>query len=178
MWKVFEQLLKEKNVTAYEVAKACGFSQSILSRWKSGKYIPKTDKMQKIADYFGVPLEYLLTGVQKDVHETGYYLNPETAKVAQEMFENGCKVVVFDSPQLFEAGQDADCDRTVAVLADKALRLERIMARDKISEQAALLRMSAQPDDDFYRQRADVIWENNGDAETLRQTAKEWLSWL
>lgn len=97
MWKVFEQLLKEKNVTAYEVAKACGFSQSILSRWKSGKYIPKTDKMQKIADYFGVPLEYLLTGVQKDVHETGYYLNPETAKVAQEMFENPELRVLFDA---------------------------------------------------------------------------------
>lgn len=97
---------------------------------------------------------------------------------AQALFEDGYKVVAFDSPQLFEAGQDADCDKTVAVLADKALRLERIMARDRISEQSALLRMSAQPDDDFYRQRADVIWENNGDAETLRQTAKEWLSWL
>ena len=97
MWKIFEQLLEERNVTAYEVAKACGFSQSILSRWKSGKYIPKTDKMQKIADYFGVPLEYLLTGVQKDVQGEGYYLNPEAAKLAQEMFENPELRVLFDA---------------------------------------------------------------------------------
>ncbi len=97
---------------------------------------------------------------------------------AQQMFENGCKVIAFDSPQLFEAGQDTDCDKTVAVLAERSQRLARIVARDGISEQAALLRINAQPDDDFYRQRADVIWENNGDAEQLRQTAKEWLAWL
>ena len=97
---------------------------------------------------------------------------------AQEMFENGCKVIAFDSPQLFEAGQDADCNKTVAVLADKSLRLARIMARDGISEQAALLRMNARQDDDFNRQRADVIWENNGEAEQLRQIAKGWWEWV
>ena len=56
-------------------------------------YTPKTDKLQKIADYFGVTLEYIETG---EVSE-GYYLDPETAKVAQELFENPKMRILFDA---------------------------------------------------------------------------------
>lgn len=62
MWEIFEELRKSKGVTAYEVAKACGFHQSTLTRWKSGVSAPNTEKLQRIADYFGVPVKYLLTG--------------------------------------------------------------------------------------------------------------------
>ena len=62
MYEIFEQLLKEKNVTPYQVSKATGVAQSSLSDWKNGKSKPKIDKMQKIADYFSVPVDYLLTG--------------------------------------------------------------------------------------------------------------------
>ena len=40
--------------------------------------------MQKIADLFDVSLDYLMTGEEQN----GYYLNEETAKLAQEMFED------------------------------------------------------------------------------------------
>ena len=33
-----------------------------MYEWKSGKYTPKVDKLQKIADYFKVPLETLIKG--------------------------------------------------------------------------------------------------------------------
>ncbi|MBQ9065245.1 MAG: helix-turn-helix transcriptional regulator, partial [Blautia sp.] len=35
-------------------------SQATLSSWKSGKYTPKIDKLKKLADYFGVPIEELM----------------------------------------------------------------------------------------------------------------------
>ena len=97
---------------------------------------------------------------------------------ADALFAAGCKVVVLDSPQLYEAGQDAICDVVVAVLADKDIRLQRIMARDGIDATAALLRIGAQPTDEFYRERADVVWENNGTPDALQETAKEWLTCL
>lgn len=60
MYNRFNELLKEHNVTAYQVGKATGISTSTLSEWKNGKYTPKMDKVQKIADYFNVSVDYLL----------------------------------------------------------------------------------------------------------------------
>lgn len=60
MYQKFEELLIKNNVTAYKVAQVTGVLQSTLSEWKVGKYTPKLDKLQKIADYFGVPITYFL----------------------------------------------------------------------------------------------------------------------
>lgn len=65
MYEIFAKLLSDNNVTAYQVGKATGISTSTLSEWKKGKYTPKMDKLQKIADYFNVPVDYLLTGEKK-----------------------------------------------------------------------------------------------------------------
>ena len=60
MYEIFVELLKKHNVTAAQVAKDTGISQSTLSEWKHGNYQPKADKMQKIANYFGVSVSYLI----------------------------------------------------------------------------------------------------------------------
>lgn len=62
MYEIFEKLLDEHNVTAYRVSKETGVTTATLTSWKQGKYTPKPEKLQKIADYFGVSLEYLMTG--------------------------------------------------------------------------------------------------------------------
>lgn len=60
MYKKFEKLLAENNVTAYQVAQATGIASATLSAWKSGVYTPKLDKLLKIAEFFDVPLEYFV----------------------------------------------------------------------------------------------------------------------
>ncbi|RZT01206.1 helix-turn-helix domain-containing protein [Cuneatibacter caecimuris] len=62
MYGIFSKLLKEKDVRAADVSRATGISSTVFSEWKKGKSTPKQDKLQKIADYFGVSIEYLLTG--------------------------------------------------------------------------------------------------------------------
>lgn len=84
----------------------------------------------------------------------------------------GEKAAVIDAPLLFEANLDSVCDLTVAVLASKEVRLVRILSRDEITEQAALRRMAAQPDEQFYLERAGNILYNDDDEENLeKQTA-------
>lgn len=60
MYKIFEALLHERNLTAYRVAKDTGLSPMVFSDWKSGKSKPKVDKIKILADYFNVPIEYFL----------------------------------------------------------------------------------------------------------------------
>ena len=66
MYEIFERLCEEKGVTAYRVCKSTGITTATISNWKAGRYTPKQEKMQKIADYFGVSLEYLMTGKETD----------------------------------------------------------------------------------------------------------------
>jgi len=62
MYEIFEELLKKNGITAYRVAKETGITTATLTSWKQGKYTPKQEKLQKIADYFGVSIDYLMTG--------------------------------------------------------------------------------------------------------------------
>lgn len=65
MYERYEKLLKENNITNYRVSKDTGITQTTLSSWKKGRITPKTDTLRKIADYFGVSLDYL-TGATED----------------------------------------------------------------------------------------------------------------
>lgn len=63
MYEIFAKLMKEHGLTAYRVSMDTGVSQATLSDWKRGRSTPKLPKLQKLADYFGVTLEYMM-GVQ------------------------------------------------------------------------------------------------------------------
>ena len=96
MYSIFEELLQKHGVSTYKVAKDTGIAQSVFSSWKNGISTPKQDKMQKIADYFNVSVEYLMTGKEKEGGEK-YYLNEETSQIAQEIFDNKELRLLFDA---------------------------------------------------------------------------------
>lgn len=85
------------------------------------------------------------------------------ARIRRALADATGDAVVLDAPLLFETGLDALCDHTVAIVADEAVRLARITARDGISEEAAKKRIAVQPDTAFYAARADILLYNNGD---------------
>lgn len=87
-----ESLRKSKGISQGKLEKELGFSNGSISKWKTST--PNSDRLQKLADYFGVTVSYLLTGEES---ESGYYLNEETAKMAQAIFENKELRGLFDS---------------------------------------------------------------------------------
>lgn len=58
MYEMFQKLLDERGATAYQVSKATGISTGSLTDWKKGRSSPKIENLQKIADYFGVTIDY------------------------------------------------------------------------------------------------------------------------
>ena len=102
MYNRFEELLKEKKVRVADVSRATGIRSGVFTDWKAGRYVPKYDKLKKIADYFGVSIEYLTqTENSPIVHADGqspvYYTNEETAKVAQKVFDDPNYRILFDA---------------------------------------------------------------------------------
>ena len=70
---------------------------------------------------------------------------------------------ILDAPTLFESELDKVCFKTIAILADRDIRLKRIIERDNLTIEEALLRINAGKDDNYYIERADYVIYNNGD---------------
>lgn len=82
--------------------------------------------------------------------------------------ESGAKAVIIDGAVLLDSPIKGICEKIICVTADEKTRLERIMRRDGISREDALLRMKAQDSEDGYVKRSDIIIENgNLDATKL-----------
>ena len=99
MYEIFEKLCEQMGITPYRFCKDTGISTSTISTWKT-KGNQCGSKLQKaICDYFGVPADYLMKGEET---QTKYYLNDETAAIAQDIFENK------ELRLLFDAARDAE----------------------------------------------------------------------
>ena len=101
VYERIESLRKERKISQGNLEKELGFSNGSISKWKTS--MPKPERLQKIADYFGVSVDYLMTGKEKEGGEK-YYINDETASIAQEIFDNK------ELRLLFDAAKDAQPD--------------------------------------------------------------------
>ena len=77
----FEALLKSHGTSVYRLAKATGISNSTFTDWKNGRSTPKADKLKLIADYFSVPVDYLIgSDAERSAEQKSY-----KAAVARKM---------------------------------------------------------------------------------------------
>ena len=62
MFEIFAELMAGAGLRIADVSRGTGISYSIFTDWKAGRSTPKLDKLQRIADFFDVSVEYLTTG--------------------------------------------------------------------------------------------------------------------
>lgn len=89
-YELFLELLSKTGKKTAEVARETGISPSVFSDWKKGSYVPKMDKLKKIADYFGISVDYF-TGEQE------YYEDAEVKILADFLKKNPEYKVLFDA---------------------------------------------------------------------------------
>ena len=81
---------------------------------------------------------------------------------------SGGTVAALDAIELISSGMADICCTTLAVLAEKELRAQRIMARDGVSREYALLRIDAQRPDSYFIENCEHVLYNNADPEKFR----------
>lgn len=119
MYDVFVQLCQANDVTPYVVGKATKIPASTFSDWKNGRSKPKQDKLQRIADFFGVSVEYLMTGTDPTTgDDSPYYTDPEVREIANAIHENESLRVLFD------ASKDISAD-DLRIVTDLVKRIKK-----------------------------------------------------
>ena len=128
MYEIFEQLLQQQGISAYKVDKETGVTQSTLSDWKRGRSTPKSENMKKLANYFGVSIDYLMTG--KDSSETKEsILKPKDEKDIKVIIENTEKLLKQDG--LMFDGNPASPEAIDSILSAMQIGMEMAKKKNK-----------------------------------------------
>jgi dephospho-CoA kinase len=101
---------------------------------------------------------------------THRYVIDRTIAILSEYEKQGCRAAIIDAPLLIEAGLHKRCDHVIAVLADREIRISRLIQRDNLSREQICQRLDAQPDISFYVEHADVLIYNEGTTQELRSS--------
>lgn len=98
------------------------------------------------------------------------------AKVEEELAaarQADVQVTVIEALYLLETDLAGICDVIVGVIAQVRKRVKRIIDRDRLDEEYAWARLRAQETDEYFLQHCDVVIENNGTLDMLREKAME-----
>ncbi len=127
-----------------------------------GEDIEKDGKIDRAAlgkKVFGKKNARKLSRLNKIAHK---YVCREYVKLIISLKTQNAKGLVIDAPLLIEARLHKLCDINIYVYCDEEIRTERIMKRDGISREAALLRIRSQKPWSFYAAQCDSMIVNNG----------------
>lgn len=102
-------LRKQKDLSQQQLADKLGVSNSTISMYERGEREPDFEMLELIGDFFNVDTNYLLG---KEAGST-YYLDPEVAEMAQELFERPELRVLFDASR--KASKE-DIEQVAAIL--------------------------------------------------------------
>jgi transcriptional regulator with XRE-family HTH domain len=121
----------EHGKSQVQMSRELNINKATISSWMNGTRIPRMDKIDMLCNYFNVkradimePQENLAGGIS--YHQNEYYINDETALVAQEIFENKELRALFD----VQCDMDPDDLRALHSMALALKRKERYNGDD------------------------------------------------
>ena len=96
----------------------------------------------------------------------------QVRKQLRQFAMEGKTIAAVDAIALVESKIAEDCDVLIGVIADPEIRVERIKARDEISDERAWSRIKAQKPAEFFRDNCDYVLENNGTENEFKEQCK------
>lgn len=155
---------------------------------------PGAKVLQQIVEYFGCQVlqedgalnRQLMAKVIFNDDQARLVLNnithPAIAKLAgkrlREAERGEAPLVVYDAPLLFEAGADRQVDKVLVVKVDSEVQLARLMARDGIDREQALVRIDSQMSQMEKIARADFVIDNSGSPPELKEQVRSLMEQL
>ena len=106
---------------------------------------------------------------------THKYIKAETERL---IANSAAELIGIDGAVIIGSPIEPACEKLVLVTSDRDVRLKRITERDGLTTAEAKKRIGAQPEEDFYRKKADYIIDNSTDTDALRRQTAELINKL
>ena len=122
-----EELRRSKHISQGKLEKELGFSNGSISKWRTS--MPKPERLQKIADYFGVTIDYLMNGEEKEWSPT---LTEKDEKDLDKKVESLLNAVTSDTGLMLDGEiMDDETREIFAMNLKNALRTTKLAAKAK-----------------------------------------------
>ncbi|MBQ8503102.1 MAG: dephospho-CoA kinase [Clostridia bacterium] len=138
--------------------------------------LPGKPAVKELSDFFGEDIILPDGNIDRRLVAQRAFSTPENTKMLNSVThphitkqfkadiikaeKEGCRAAVIDAAALLESDCKNLCQKIVVVTAPEEIRLQRILKRDGISVEAAMTRIKAQRDDEYYFSRAHIIIRN------------------
>ena len=99
-----------------------------------------------------------------------------TQEILSRLQGASAEIAILDAPTLFESGMQSMCNDLLCITAPEEACIQRIMLRDQISREDALLRLRSQRPDSFFTENCNLHLHNDGDLEAFCSAAHALLS--
>lgn len=133
MWEIFELLLKKHDLTIYKFCKLTSTSESTIYTWKKKKSKVSPEIATVICDFFGVSMDYLMTGKEADANAQPSIQPIENRDLALRMHEIIGDMNDPGTSPLYFNGEKLD-EKSMAILAEaltSAMKQVEIMRKKK-----------------------------------------------
>ena len=87
-------------------------------------------------------------------------IKTEFEKELRKAEAEGFSFAVIDAAALLESSCKDLCEKIIVVTAPEKIRLSRVLLRDGITKEQALIRINAQFPDEYYNEKADILIRN------------------
>lgn len=95
---IFRKIREQSGLTQQQLADKLGISRSAVGMYEKGEREPNFETLELIAGTFNVDMNYLLgKKPTTEIIPDSYYLNEDTKKIAQEIYENKELSLLFDA---------------------------------------------------------------------------------
>ena len=133
VYERIENLRKSASISQGKLEKALGFSNGSISKWKTS--MPTPDRLQKLAEYFNVSVDYLMTGEEDSEKK----VSPFTARDERDIKKSLDKIMSSlenkDGAPLYYDGNELELtDENKAMLRDAfntALHTVKLINKEK-----------------------------------------------
>lgn len=121
-------LLEARGLSQSELEKTLGFGKGTMTKWK-GTTAPSADKLLKIAEYFDVTLDYLVTGNEGTLKK-GTKLTSKDEREIERILEQTRDQLLSQKGLMFD-GDPATPEAIDSILAAMQVGMEMAKKRNK-----------------------------------------------
>lgn len=123
-----KMLCKENHISQRKLEQTLGFGNGAITKWKSST--PNVDSLQKVADFFGVSIDYLRAGSNPEKNET-VLTKKDERDIARDL-ENTLNKLSDDSSLMFDGEPlDDETRELLRVSLENQFRMAKIIAKEK-----------------------------------------------
>jgi dephospho-CoA kinase len=166
------------------------FGAEVISADQVGHeaYTPNSESWREVVNAFGEEILHpdgqidrgrlgaIVFSAPEQLDKLNAIMHPRMARMVGDKIEvlrdKGAPAVVVEAAVLFEAGWDSLVDEVWTTDSPVELVIERLQARNGMSEEEVRRRINSQMDRSERIERSDLVVDNSGDVTSLGKTVK------